>query len=843
MRREEVRITHGADEKGKDIVFYGPSGLLERALFACVVKNKRIVGSIGSGTSAKEVLHQAEQAFTEPFVNPNNGQLERVKGVYVMSPHECPQSAVESIREALNRLGCVEFFCGARLMGLFADHWKDFLLFESNVLVSYLSALKLSLNRDTHLVELFIRRSLLSDLPPEFQQMYVDQTFSHALYRWSLAGVLESGLSLPTHAVRQVDILGYQRNLKQLFSVIEYIRLGHPPSPSAFDWPAAQEGIREVAKTLDSDWKRAYEQAVAEARREFANITNEEGRRRTREQQGLRGLKMDARRGGPSLPSERKIAIDLIPSEATRRYQSVVESACHSVKELLGGLMSSIRDRLALGCGDSVRLTDHATLANGFLLGLVEAVPGSVKVEDTQEAGRLIYDRGFMANAGPLALVVGPAGSGKTSFCKSQALRDADRLLENRDSRLPVFIPLHRFASCVPPSPDEAFFAPLELRLLMKELPDVPIRLYLDGLDEIPDASKQQMIVDHARAALASNANIGVIITARNHISGPWLSDIPRVQIDELTGNQQRRLAANWLTSDSAVDRFFADLDRVLPLKKLMGVPFLATLITAVYKRQGTLPPNRVSLYGLFVELLCGGWDAIKGVHRRGDFGVHDKHLVLMRLAMQNHLARRRDATDADLRIAIKGSLSALTDCWEDLRDELIQDGLLVSTGAGLRFSHLSFQEYLAAEGLSEHTGERAKQALKEYFAGDNWWKEVLTFFVARQGNPTDTEAWLVQRARQCYRTMPSTTVLSGELDDRLNYLRHTLEESFPLFTSSYPPDGVVLKVTHKRRGGEVYVEEVRRHLSGAIADCRSTAPKAQSISPPSAVATGSRED
>src|SRR5438105_3699177 len=72
MGRDEVRITHGGNEKGKDIVFYGPSGLLERSLFACVVKNERIVGSITSRTSAKAVLHQAEQAFSEPFVNPNN---------------------------------------------------------------------------------------------------------------------------------------------------------------------------------------------------------------------------------------------------------------------------------------------------------------------------------------------------------------------------------------------------------------------------------------------------------------------------------------------------------------------------------------------------------------------------------------------------------------------------------------------------------------------------------------------------------------------------------------------------------------------------------------------------
>ena len=111
MGRHEVRITHGTGERGKDIVFYGPSGISDRSLYACVVKNDRIVGDVTSNMSAQVVYRQAEQALREPYRNPSTGQLERVKAAYVMSPHDASQAAIDSIAQALTSVGTVEFVC------------------------------------------------------------------------------------------------------------------------------------------------------------------------------------------------------------------------------------------------------------------------------------------------------------------------------------------------------------------------------------------------------------------------------------------------------------------------------------------------------------------------------------------------------------------------------------------------------------------------------------------------------------------------------------------------------------------------------------------------------------
>jgi hypothetical protein len=202
MGREGVRITHGTNEKGKDIIFYSTGGLGEKRLHACVVKNQRITGEVDASNGAKNVLFQAEQALDEPYVN-HDGDRERVAFVYVFSPLDVSPSALESIQ---NRLAGrqVEFVCGHRLLDLFAIHWPSFLAFESGVLTSYLIALCKGLERDTALASLIFRKPFLTESALPFSEVYVEPTLSCTLAGFivDLASLtqpaFESPLSLAT---------------------------------------------------------------------------------------------------------------------------------------------------------------------------------------------------------------------------------------------------------------------------------------------------------------------------------------------------------------------------------------------------------------------------------------------------------------------------------------------------------------------------------------------------------------------------------------------------------------------------------------------------------------------
>jgi hypothetical protein len=138
-----VRITHGRNEHGKDIIFYTPGGLSRDVLYACVVKNDRITGQAHSTAGSQTILNQALQALAEPYTDKAAGRQDRVHTVYIISPYECTADAIEGIRSQLHeRARQVEFLCGIDLLSLFQEHWPDFLRFESAILTRYLTDLR-----------------------------------------------------------------------------------------------------------------------------------------------------------------------------------------------------------------------------------------------------------------------------------------------------------------------------------------------------------------------------------------------------------------------------------------------------------------------------------------------------------------------------------------------------------------------------------------------------------------------------------------------------------------------------------------------------------------------------
>src|SRR5258708_4428025 len=104
-----VQITHGMQEYGKDIVFYAPDGFGNWQLNACVVKKTKITGSVDDNDGARTVFNQAEQALDTPFTN-GMGEEERVSKVFIISPLDSSQIAINSIQGKLKaHFGKVEF--------------------------------------------------------------------------------------------------------------------------------------------------------------------------------------------------------------------------------------------------------------------------------------------------------------------------------------------------------------------------------------------------------------------------------------------------------------------------------------------------------------------------------------------------------------------------------------------------------------------------------------------------------------------------------------------------------------------------------------------------------------
>jgi len=123
---QEVRLTHGAVERGMDLTFFSSGPLGERILSACIVKNSPFRGKDQTQARANVLLHQAQEAFNAPYIEPDGNSI-LVSRVYVMSPFPMPPRVVELIASRLrDRAGQIEFLDGPRLFDLFVRYWPDF---------------------------------------------------------------------------------------------------------------------------------------------------------------------------------------------------------------------------------------------------------------------------------------------------------------------------------------------------------------------------------------------------------------------------------------------------------------------------------------------------------------------------------------------------------------------------------------------------------------------------------------------------------------------------------------------------------------------------------------------
>ena len=165
--------------------------------------------------------------------------------------------------------------------------------------------------------------------------------------------------------------------------------------------------------------------------------------------------------------------------------------------------------------------------------------------------------------------------------------------------------------------------------------------------------------------------------------------------------------------------------------------------------------------------------------------------LVLIRLAGMMQNQKSRDADDADFRAALKNTFPCFMPDAHLLLQEIIEDGLLLRVGTALTFSHLSFQEFLAARDLQDPTGNRPKRSLSWYYNGQDWWREVLAFYVTLTDRPADMDEWLIVRA------IASTTTVV-DLGERVHYLRKALSAAFPAYKHTPTVDQLYEKLQRK---------------------------------------------
>jgi len=424
-----------------------------------------------------------------------------------------------------------------------------------------------------------------------------------------------------------------------------------------------------------------------------------------------------------------------------------------------------------------------------------------LEAESERESQKLGLDDAFRyardCNRRAMVLLGNP-GSGKTTQLQQMLLRVLDEASGPESLGLPagtlaVFVAIRdlRLPRLKHEDDEEPRLEELVRRALLEDLGGLSedlvdrllgherLLLLLDGLDEVPDATKRARLARVIASAERRLSKHHLLVGSRYagfadvkaHLGNAFLE----LRLRPLDDEQIERLVLNWHRAVDAMDakvrprkrsgtveaRVQAFLDRLRTpaivaegrLAELARTPLLLTALCLIHRERGAtggLPTDRSAIYEACEEILLGEWRrGAKG--RETTLDAEAARRVLQPVAYWLHgEEKRRHATLAALRGPVAEGLRAVgkdgVSAEGFVRSFASESGLFTPWGPKLHgFIHLGFQEHLAALHVSERWSWEPKLVvdLVERF-GIGWWREV-TRMVLTNAEPELLAAFMTE--------------------------------------------------------------------------------------------------
>ncbi len=373
-------------------------------------------------------------------------------------------------------------------------------------------------------------------------------------------------------------------------------------------------------------------------------------------------------------------------------------------------------------------------------------------------------------------IILGDPGAGKTTFLKYVTLQLA--LGARPDKRLPVLVPLSAYANALADHDVRLddfiadYFHDLGADLPLKAMLGQALQagaamVMLDGLDEVKDTSRRDMVVQRVVDFYTFHRRAGNKFLLTSRIIGyrgvrPIATGLQECTVADFDYSEIETFVTQWTaalgkaargetraaTQEAARERQVM-LDAVgdnAGIRRLATNPLLLTIM-ALMKRQGvTLPERRVELYKKYVETLLSSWNRARGLGRPAprDLDVVETVKVLAPLALWMH------SVSPGIGLVNQGDLmrwlEQLYGAWaEDEPEQMarrfladVRDtGLLLERGSGqYGFIHLTFEEYLAAVALAQHGQQDVAPVVHALLAhvDDPTWRELSLLAVGYIG-------------------------------------------------------------------------------------------------------------
>jgi hypothetical protein len=440
--------------------------------------------------------------------------------------------------------------------------------------------------------------------------------------------------------------------------------------------------------------------------------------------------------------------------------------------------------------------------------------PGSPKPGDAAARYSIseLLDRGTPA----VLALVGPPGSGKSTLLSYAARRGARPAWRASlgGRRIPVLLTLRERAASIVADP--AMSLPDVIRAAVggaagreprdwweRQLRRGRCLVLLDGLDEVARPDDRLAVADWVERQVAAHPGNHFVITARSHglpdrlaghaevlVVRPFTAEQVQLFLDRwylaaerhatgASGAAARR--AVQLRARESAARLAALLRDHPALYDLAVNPLLLTMIAAAHRYRGALPGSRADLYGEICQVLVSRRGQAKDLPELLSWPA--KQTLLAALAyqmMRDHVTELAgDQVSEILGPRLERFPAAVTG--EAFLDDTTHNGLLAEAGDGrYAFTHLTFQEYLAARHVSA-VPDLVKSLADN--VNDPWWHEAILLYAAT------ADASPIVRACLDSGTIPALT-LAFDCDEASTEIDPDLRQRLELQRQqAYQPD------------------------------------------------------
>lgn len=344
--------------------------------------------------------------------------------------------------------------------------------------------------------------------------------------------------------------------------------------------------------------------------------------------------------------------------------------------------------------------------------------------------------------AGEKLWVVGKAGSGKTTLFRKLVLMQAR---DKSDSdKIPVYIDLRNLRQkeqgltehIVQIFKERGYSNPQ--KFINKKLQDGKFLLLLDGLDEISVQLDIREVLDKIKKFISEfekNTNT-ILIASRCAQYNHDLDEMDKVSLSELSEQQIEKHVRGRLAKGGNPDKRLKELKDNIRLKRLARTPFGLSVICALSENQKELPLNQTGLYLVYVQHTLENLGSVW----LESFSLENMLQVLEELAYTLHTHQCLDFDEEDFCQLAQETLSEQKFSAEQaakLLTEVTKSRKLLTTchtTNTYRFSHLSLQEFLAAQKLL-HLPDGIRFILGKH--NDRWWTTCIGFYAGLMNNPS----------------------------------------------------------------------------------------------------------